>query len=100
MPQIIIFDEPTGTLTPEEKHQFFSLVERLRKRGVSIIFITHAIEEALQIFDRITVLRDSEHVITKATKNLDRAEVIRSMVGRNLSEELYRHGAGRRAARF
>ena len=46
--QIIIFDEPTGTLTPEEKHQFFSLVERLRKRGVSIIFITHASKEALK----------------------------------------------------
>ena len=87
--QIIIFDEPTGTLTPEEKHQFFSLVERLRKRGVSIIFITHAVEEALQISDRITVLRDGEHVITDARQNLDRATVIRSMVGRNLSEELY-----------
>ena len=87
--QIIIFDEPTGTLTPEEKHQFFSLVARLRKRDVSIIFITHAIEEALQISDRITVLRDGEHVITDATKTLDRAKVIRSMVGRNLSEELY-----------
>jgi simple sugar transport system ATP-binding protein len=87
--QIIIFDEPTGTLTPEEKHQFFSLVERLRKRGVSIIFITHAIEEALEISDRITVLRDGERVITDATSNFDRTKVIRSMVGRSLSEELY-----------
>ncbi len=93
--QIIIFDEPTGTLTPEEKHQFFSLVERLRKRGVSIIFITHAVEEALQISDRITVLRDGEHVITDARQNLDRATVIRSMVGRNLSEELYGQTARR-----
>jgi len=94
--QIIIFDEPTGTLTPEEKHQFFALVGRLRKRGVSIIFITHAIEEALQISDRITVLRDGEHVITAATRDLDRAKVIRSMVGRNLSEELYGRGTRRR----
>ena len=93
--QIIIFDEPTGTLTPEEKHQFFALVGRLRKRGVSIIFITHAIEEALQISDRITVLRDGEHVITAATTDLDRAKVIRSMVGRNLSEELYGRGTRR-----
>jgi simple sugar transport system ATP-binding protein len=92
---IIIFDEPTGTLTPEEKHQFFSLIERLRKRGVSIIFITHAIEEALQISDRITVLRDGAHVVTDATKNLDRAKVIRAMVGRNLSEELYGQGTRR-----
>ncbi len=46
--QVIIFDEPTATLTPEEKHQFFSLVERLKLRGVSIIFISHALEEALR----------------------------------------------------
>ena len=56
--KVIIFDEPTATLTPEEKQQFFSLVERLRARGVSIIFISHALEEALLIADRITVMRD------------------------------------------
>ncbi|MCB1342168.1 MAG: sugar ABC transporter ATP-binding protein [Pseudooceanicola sp.] len=85
----IIFDEPTATLTPEEKHQFFSLVERLKKRGVSIIFISHALEEALQISDRITVMRDGEHVITDATANFDREKIVRAMVGRSLSDELY-----------
>src|SRR5690606_3917080 len=54
--RVIIFDEPTGTLTPEEKHHVFALVKRLQLRGVSIIFISHALEEALQISGRITIL--------------------------------------------
>ncbi|QEX15307.1 ABC transporter ATP-binding protein [Hypericibacter terrae] len=85
----IVFDEPTGTLTPEEKHHFFALVKRLQARDVSIIFISHAIEEALQISDRITILRDGEHVVTDATSSFDRGRIVRAMVGRTLSEELY-----------
>ena len=87
--QVIIFDEPTATLTPEEKHQFFSLVARLKARGVSIIFISHALEEALQISDRITVMRDGEHVVTDVTSAFDREKIVRAMVGRSLSDELY-----------
>jgi simple sugar transport system ATP-binding protein len=87
--QVIIFDEPTATLTPEEKHQFFSLVSRLKQRGVSIIFISHALEEALQIADRITVMRDGQHVVTDATSAFDREKIVRAMVGRTLSGELY-----------
>jgi len=87
--QVIIFDEPTATLTPEEKHQFFSLVERLKARGVSIIFISHALEEALQVSDRITVMRDGQHVVTDVTSAFDREKIVRAMVGRSLSDELY-----------
>ncbi|MCX7304903.1 MAG: sugar ABC transporter ATP-binding protein [Hyphomicrobiales bacterium] len=87
--KVIIFDEPTATLTPEEKHQFFSLVERLKTRGVSIIFISHALEEALQISDRITVMRDGEHIVTDVTSAFDREKIVRAMVGRSLSAELY-----------
>lgn len=87
--RVIIFDEPTATLTPEEKHQFFALVKRLKARGVSIIFISHALEEALAISDRITVLRDGAHVATDATARFDRASIVRAMVGRSLTEELY-----------
>ncbi|MFH1794558.1 MAG: sugar ABC transporter ATP-binding protein [Pseudomonadota bacterium] len=86
---VIIFDEPTATLTPEEKHQFFSLVERLKLRGVSIIFISHALEEALAIADRITVMRDGEHVVTDVTSAFDREKIVRAMVGRTLTGELY-----------
>ena len=96
--RVIIFDEPTASLTPEEKHHFFSLVERLKQRGVSIIFITHNLEEALQIADRITVLRDGELVVSDATSAFDRDKIIRAMVGRSLSNSLYRKhfGAGAR----
>jgi ABC-type sugar transport system ATPase subunit len=87
--QVIIFDEPTATLTPEEKHQFFSLVQRLKQRGVSIIFISHALEEALAIADRITVMRDGEHVVTDVAAAFDREKIVRAMVGRTLTGELY-----------
>jgi simple sugar transport system ATP-binding protein len=87
--QVIIFDEPTATLTPEEKHQFFSLVERLKARGVSTIFISHALEEALAIADRITVMRDGEHVVTDVASAFDREKIVRAMVGRTLTGELY-----------
>ena len=87
--KIIIFDEPTATLTPEEKGHFFALISRLRLRGVSIIFISHALEEALNIADRITVLRDGELVVTDAVAKFDRDRIVRSMVGRELSTELY-----------
>jgi simple sugar transport system ATP-binding protein len=87
--QVIIFDEPTATLTPEEKRQFFSLVERLKLRGVSVIFISHALEEALQIADRITVMRDGERIVTDVASAFDREKIVRAMVGRSLSDELY-----------
>jgi simple sugar transport system ATP-binding protein len=89
--RIIIFDEPTATLTPEEKSYFFALLKRLKQQGVSIIFISHALEEALLVSDRITVLRDGQHVITADTKDMDRDKIIRAMVGRTLSTDLYGH---------
>lgn len=91
--RLIIFDEPTATLTPEEKHHFFELIGRLKTRGVSIVFISHALEEALAISDKITVLRDGQHVITDDTKNFNRDKIIRSMVGRSLSDKLYSRDA-------
>ena len=87
--KIIVFDEPTASLTPEEKRHFFALIETLKARGVSVIFISHALEEALAIADRITVLRDGKHVLTDLTANLDRTKIVQAMVGRELSQELY-----------
>ena len=99
--RVIIFDEPTASLTPEEKLHFFALMERLKARGVSIIFISHALEEALQAADRITILRDGEVVMTDVTAAFDRDKIIRAMVGRSLSNELYnrRRGNARRAGK-
>ena len=87
--RIIIFDEPTASLTPEEKKYFFDLVFNLKARGVSVIFISHALEEALLLADRITVLRDGQHVVTDDKANFDRARIIQAMVGRDLSQTLY-----------
>ena len=87
--KVIIFDEPTATLTPEEKKYFFDLVRDLKRRGVSIVFISHALEEALILADRITILRDGKHVVTDDAANFDRARIVQAMVGRDLSNTLY-----------
>jgi simple sugar transport system ATP-binding protein len=87
--KVIIFDEPTASLTPEEKKYFFDLVRDLKKRGVSIVFISHALEEALLLADRITVLRDGKHVVTDDAAKFDRAAIVQAMVGRDLSNTLY-----------
>ncbi len=87
--KVIIFDEPTATLTPEEKKYFFDLVRDLRKRGVSVVFISHALEEALLLADRITVLRDGRKVVTDDASKFDRARIVQAMVGRDLSHTLY-----------
>ena len=87
--EVIVFDEPTASLTPEEKKYFFDLVRSLKKRGVSIVFISHALEEALLLADRITVLRDGKHVVTDDAAKFDRARIVQAMVGRDLSNTLY-----------
>src|SRR6266851_1297087 len=74
--KVIIFDEPTATLTPEEKKYFFDLVRDLKRRGVSIVFISHALEEALILADRITILRDGRHVVTDDAAKFDRARML------------------------
>lgn len=87
--RVVVFDEPTATLTPEEKRHFFELVKTLKDHGVAVIFISHALEEALEISNRITILRDGKHVVTDKTENFDRDRIIQSMVGRELTDELY-----------
>jgi ABC-type sugar transport system ATPase subunit len=89
---VFIFDEPTATLTPEEKYHFFALVEKLRLRGAAIVFITHALEEALAISQRITVLRDGALVRTGPARDFTRDSIIRDMVGRDLAARS--HGGG------
>jgi len=87
--RIIIFDEPTASLTPEEIVHFFNLVRDLRARGVAIIYISHALEESLQISDRITVLRDGKLVITAKTSEMTREKLVRHMVGRDIAQTHY-----------
>src|SRR5260370_19456797 len=87
--KVIIFDEPTASLTPEEMQHLFHLLDSLRSHGVGIIFISHALEEALKIADRITVLRDGKLVHTGPARELDRAAIVRLMVGRDLAASHY-----------
>jgi simple sugar transport system ATP-binding protein/ribose transport system ATP-binding protein len=94
--RIFIFDEPTAALTPEEKQHFFALLERLKAAGGSTIFISHALEEALQIADRISILRDGELVVTDVTANFTRDRIVQAMVGRQLKDELYGGATARR----
>jgi ABC-type sugar transport system ATPase subunit len=87
--RVIVFDEPTASLTPEEIVHFFNLVRDLRARGVAIIYISHALEESLQIADRITVLRDGRLVITAPAKSLTRDALVQHMVGRQVAQAVY-----------
>jgi ABC-type sugar transport system ATPase subunit len=99
--RIIIFDEPTASLTPEEIVHFFNLVRDLRARGVAVIYISHALEESLQISDRITVLRDGKLVVTAKTSEMTREKLVRHMVGRDIAQTHYashRDGKQRRHA--
>jgi len=87
--RVIIFDEPTATLTPEEKLHFFDLVKAMRRKGIAVIFISHMLEEALELADRITVLRDGQKVITDDSTNLNRESLVGYMVGRDLAQTHY-----------
>lgn len=88
--KVIIFDEPTASLTPEETQHLYFLVKSLREQGLAIVFISHALEEALTLADRITVLRDARRVITAPAAEFDRDDLVHYMVGRTLSRELHR----------
>lgn len=87
--KILIFDEPTASLTPEEKKYFFDLVRDLKRRGVSIVFISHGLEEAMLLADRITILRDGMKVVTDDASKFDRPRIVQAMVGRDLSNTFY-----------
>ena len=85
--KVFIFDEPTASLTPEETQHLFHLINTLRERGAGIIFISHALEEALQMADHITVLRDGRRVDTVQAKSVTRDELVRMMIGRDVKVE-------------
>jgi rhamnose transport system ATP-binding protein len=82
--RILIMDEPTAALSPHEVENLFATVRRLRERGVAIVFISHRLEEAEEIADIVTVLRDGSHVVTRPIADLPQAEIVRLMVGRSL----------------
>ncbi|MFC4117892.1 sugar ABC transporter ATP-binding protein [Nonomuraea zeae] len=84
--RVLIMDEPTTALTHTEVNRLFAVVERLRSRGVALIFVSHKLDEVLRISQRVTVLRSGEHVITGAAHDLDPRAIARHMTGRELDE--------------
>jgi len=80
--KIIVFDEPTATLTDAEIDTLFEIIDELRAKGVGIIYISHRMDEIKRITDRVTVLRDGEFVGTRDTKDVEISEVIQMMIGR------------------
>jgi ABC-type uncharacterized transport system ATPase subunit len=81
---ILILDEPTAVLTPQEAHQLFEILERLSREGISIIFISHKLNEVLEIADRITVLRRGKKVETIPRAGASEQQLARMMVGREV----------------
>lgn len=79
--QILILDEPTASLTHNETITLFGLLRKLKERGISIIYISHRMEEIFQIADRITVLRDGKNIITEQVQNLSIQQVIEHILG-------------------
>ena len=85
--EILVMDEPTAALTGNEVERLFEIIKQLKKAGVSIIYISHRLEEVHTLADRITILRDGERVITKDRGTMSNDEMIKYMVGRVLEEQ-------------
>jgi ABC-type sugar transport system ATPase subunit len=81
---IIIFDEPTSSLSVNETKHLFDLIGRLKARGTTMIYVSHRMEEIFQIADTVTVLRDGRHVATEPIAETNRERLIRQMVGRDV----------------
>ncbi|MCD8053104.1 MAG: ATP-binding cassette domain-containing protein [Lachnospiraceae bacterium] len=85
--KIIIFDEPTSSLTEAEVEHLFKIINMLRDRGCGIVYISHKMAEILRISDEVTVMRDGQWVATEPAAELDNAKLIKLMVGRELSNQ-------------
>lgn len=85
--KVIVFDEPTSSLTEEEVEHLFKIINMLRDRGVGIIYISHKMAEIKRISDYITVMRDGKWVATERAEDLEMQDIIRLMVGRELTNQ-------------
>ncbi len=94
--RILVMDEPTATLTPSEVSKLFETVNELRANGIGIIYVSHRLNEVLEIADRVVVLRDGQHVGERSIEKTSRQMMIEMMVGREIENEFpkERHPAG------
>jgi len=82
---VLVLDEPTAVMTSKEVEQLFKLLKNLRDKGVSIIYVSHRLEEIFRICDRITVLKDGQYVTTVDASSVDKNKLVSLMIGRDLS---------------
>jgi len=85
--KILVFDEPTAVLAEAEAKNLLSAIKKLSQKGIGIIFISHRLDEIIEVADKVVVLRDGEHVSTKPIKETDKYEIAQLMVGRKISIE-------------
>jgi ABC-type sugar transport system ATPase subunit len=96
-PRILVMDEPTSALSTREQAHLLSLVRDLRAHGITILYISHRLDEVFAVADSITVLKDGRHMATVGTASVTRSEIVRLMVGRDVDTDLY---PARRNAHF
>src|ERR1019366_7193971 len=84
--RIVVFDEPTSSLSEGETARLYDLVQRLTARGVTLLYVSHRMPEIFRLSDRLTVLRDGEHVATRSTAEIDEDELVQLMIGRHLEQ--------------
>jgi len=89
--RLLIMDEPTASLSARETQVLLQLVQQFRREGVSVLYVSHRLEEVFQVADRVTVLRDGQLVETRATSGITSNELVRLMVGREAAELVGRH---------
>ncbi|MBX3438984.1 MAG: sugar ABC transporter ATP-binding protein [Planctomycetaceae bacterium] len=89
--RLLILDEPTASLSARETQVLLQLVRQFRSDGVSVLYVSHRLEEVFQIADRVTILRDGQRVDTREVSTVDTDELIRMMVGREAAELVGRH---------
>ena len=85
--KILVLDEPTSSLTEDEVEHLFRIMNRLTAQGVGIIYISHKMDEILRISDDVTIMRDGQWIATREAKDLTKEEIIRLMVGREMTNQ-------------
>ena len=89
--KVIVFDEPTSSLTSRETERLFALMGQLRQRGATMIYVSHRMVEIFRLCDTVTVLRDGQHVCTQPVAGLTEAALVQQMIGRRLEEYFPQH---------
>ena len=85
-PTLYVFDEPTAALTIQESEKLFKVISNLKKKNAIILYVSHRMNEILEISDRVTILRDGLNVLTEESSKLSKEKIIRSMIGKDLSD--------------